>query len=752
MKMRQSITIALLTVICLLSNMRFVNAQRQTEPVVQSEPIENITITASRSHMAISQIPATVWVINNEQLSREIASGVDLKNMLGKLIPSLDFGNENRTNFSQNLRGRRALVMIDGISLNSTRQISRQLESIDPFNINRIEVLSGATSIYGAGAAGGIINIITKNANNTTNAQNAEALLSITSGLNNSDDLNRKLGIAGYVNDSSFSARLALGASNTRGAFDADGTPVFPDITQTDTQFNDTLDAQLNMDYRIHSQSQLSFMGQFYESEQDSDSAAYLGPNLIGLFGFPEFIEIRDGLQLDAQPRTQRHAFHLQYSHQKIFGQQFLAQFFYRKEAFRFYPFPFIFRVQGSPFPGNAFPVFGSSEQSTEVAGTKLVLVKSLDNGQLTYGVDIDNESFDAQQRIYDIVDAFGSGGLLFNPIQTLQRYPDIDSKHYAVFAQLNQQFNRHWSITGGFRYQHTEHDVGDFTGLLQQHLDQLGFYPASPDVITGGSNDYSEWLANLGAVYHLSADQQFWANFSQGFDLPDPARYYGQGRYNGLFGEGPTLLSRLNVSDNPLSGVKTDALELGWRRSAERYQLQLSAYYSLSDKTTSFDPANLSIQINDDERRIYGIEGQIDFDISDRIYTSLQAHFLSSHTKVADSWRDLAAEEASPDTATFRVGYRHNNLGLELQIQRIWDYQDENAHRLEGYQLAHLNGFYQLPLGQVSFGIQNLFDKQYQTLWSQRAQIIYGTLSTPELFNYAGQGTRFSLSYELTF
>jgi iron complex outermembrane receptor protein len=52
--------------------------------------------------------------------------------------------------------------MIDGVSLNSIRTISRQLDAIDPFNIERIEVLSGASSIYGGNATGGIINIITK--------------------------------------------------------------------------------------------------------------------------------------------------------------------------------------------------------------------------------------------------------------------------------------------------------------------------------------------------------------------------------------------------------------------------------------------------------------------------------------------------------------------------------------------------------------------------------------------------------------
>lgn len=63
-----------------------------------------------------------------------------------------------------NVRGRPLVVLVDGVRLNSSRTDSRQLDSIDPFNIDRIEVISGATSLYGCGSTGGLINIVTKKA------------------------------------------------------------------------------------------------------------------------------------------------------------------------------------------------------------------------------------------------------------------------------------------------------------------------------------------------------------------------------------------------------------------------------------------------------------------------------------------------------------------------------------------------------------------------------------------------------------
>ncbi|NMT18841.1 TonB-dependent receptor plug domain-containing protein, partial [Vibrio parahaemolyticus] len=85
-----------------------------------------------------------VWFVGQEEIAQQYRAGKTLGDILSATIPSLDVGTGGRTNYGQNLRGRAMLVMIDGVSLQSSRPISRQLDAIDPFNIERIEVLSGA--------------------------------------------------------------------------------------------------------------------------------------------------------------------------------------------------------------------------------------------------------------------------------------------------------------------------------------------------------------------------------------------------------------------------------------------------------------------------------------------------------------------------------------------------------------------------------------------------------------------------------
>ncbi|HGY2535145.1 TPA: hypothetical protein ACNVR2_006316, partial [Pseudomonas aeruginosa] len=56
------------------------------------------------------------------------------------------------------------------------------------------------------------------------------------------------------------------------------------------------------------------------------------------------------------------------------------------------------------------------------------------------------------------------------------------------------------------------------------------------------------------------------------------------------------------------------------------------------------------------------------------------------------------------------------------------------------------------LPVGTLTAGIQNLLDKDYTTVWGQRAQVYYGGLAPAGLFDYKGRGRTYSLTYSVEF
>ncbi len=114
--------------------------------MAEEAQMERMVVSANRTPTQISELSSTVWLIDENSIREQIDSGKGVKEMLAALVPSMDVSSQGRTNFGQNMRGRAMVVLIDGVSMNTSRGISRQLDSIDPFNIARIEVLAGASA------------------------------------------------------------------------------------------------------------------------------------------------------------------------------------------------------------------------------------------------------------------------------------------------------------------------------------------------------------------------------------------------------------------------------------------------------------------------------------------------------------------------------------------------------------------------------------------------------------------------------
>lgn len=133
-------------------------------PAAKEKPlkVEEVMVTVTRSQRPLAAIPEAVTVITREQIEKQTVLSRSLVDVLGKMVPGFAVGGQSLSNTGQTLRGRNALVLIDGVPQSTMRNAARDLSTIDPSAIERIEVLRGATSIYGDGATGGIIHIITK--------------------------------------------------------------------------------------------------------------------------------------------------------------------------------------------------------------------------------------------------------------------------------------------------------------------------------------------------------------------------------------------------------------------------------------------------------------------------------------------------------------------------------------------------------------------------------------------------------------
>ncbi|WP_148862064.1 TonB-dependent receptor [Marinobacter fonticola] len=708
-----------------------------------STALDELVVVGTRAPSQISEVPGTVWVVEQEQLSEQIQSGKSLKQALGQLIPGLDAGPQGRTNYGQNMRGRSVLVMIDGVSLNSSRSVSRQFDSIDPFNIARIEVLSGATSLYGGGSTGGIINIITKKGE--SGGPHFTTQVGATSGFNDSDDLDTRIAQSVSGGSERVQGRLGVALEKRGGQFDADGDQIKPDITQTDLQYNRSVDVTGNLGIELTDSQRLDITAQYYDSRYDGDRGLYLGENFDAVTGVDRnAFEIRDGVDFDQEPATERHQVNLNYQAFDVLGHTFYAQAYTRSEAFSFHPFPYLKVNDSGELQTGSY--YSASEQSTDLSGAKLLLVRDQDTWRFSYGVDYSHETFDATQMLFDFDTAADTGGLVARESDVVGRYPGITIDTLAPYLQVEKQLTDSWRVSGGVRYEHTRVAVDDFVDSDYQVMVSQGQI-GSAETVPGGDNDYEESLFNLGTVYDLGAGQQVWANYSQGFELPDPAKFYGQGEY-AIAGGNAVLVNSVNVEDSPLQAIKTDQVELGWRHYKDAWDAQVALYYAWSDKALSYDRNTLSVVVNDQETRDYGIEASAAYRFAEQWEVGGTTHLTRSQQKVDGDWQDRSVTSASLSKVTGHVGWRDRLNQARLQGTRVIPLDDDDGRQIDGYTLFDLTGTRELPVGRLSLGVSNLLNEDYSTIWGQRSVIFYSAYGPEEMFDYKGRGRTYTLTY----
>ncbi|MBB5637794.1 iron complex outermembrane receptor protein [Pedobacter cryoconitis] len=711
--------------------------------------MDEVAVVSSRKPGKISEIPGTVWIIDNARLQEQIKGGVSLKEALGKLIPGLDAGSEGRSSFGQNLRGRNVLVMIDGVSLNSTRANARQFDSVDPFNIERIEVLSGASSLYGGGATGGIINIITKKGQEGPLAFTSEA--GVRSGLQQKSDHDVRFAQSISGGSDNFKGRIGIAYQKNNAAFDATNKQIFTDITQTDLQYNQSFDIFANTEFKLTPKQTLKVNAQYYNSGYTGTRDLFLGTN-YSIFTpgtNPNVLEMRDGFTSSVKPQSSRASINADYHAADILGGQDLyIQVSSRNEKFSFHPFPA--QVRDNIVKSNQFLYNGSTVQSTRYSALKLVLAKQWSAFNLTYGVDADNEKFNGDQTMFDLPSSFASGGLTNNGIATVPRYPGVNINSLSGFMQAQWNLTTRLTLSGGIRQQRMYVNVGDIVGINAQASIVYGRgKTATP--IPGGKSHYDVNLLNGGLVYKISAPEQIWVNFAQGFNLADPAKYYGQGTYK-LNGTHWDLVQGTSVANSPLTGLKTNQLETGWRHRSKIINAQVAAFYTWSDKDMQTDLTTFSVQVIDRKQRNFGAEGSLSVNLSNGFEIGGNGLYIKSQFKQDNSWKLQTIGNISTSKAVAFVGWNSKIIGFKAQVFRSFDTKDYLDNKFKGYTTLDLLGNVKLPLGRLSFGVQNLLNKEYQTIWSQRAQFLYKGLGDPALYYYNGRGRTYNLTYTINY
>ena len=130
-------------------------------------PKDTIVVTATRNELSIEDATIPVTVIGREQIEQSLAT--DLSEIL-RFEAGIDIGRNGGPGqatsvFLRGTESNHTLLLIDGVRVNPGTIGGAAFQHIAPEIIERVEIVKGArSSLYGTEAIGGVINVITRQA------------------------------------------------------------------------------------------------------------------------------------------------------------------------------------------------------------------------------------------------------------------------------------------------------------------------------------------------------------------------------------------------------------------------------------------------------------------------------------------------------------------------------------------------------------------------------------------------------------
>jgi|TARA_R110001583_G_C5662555_1_gene409811 iron complex outermembrane receptor protein len=675
--------------------------------IAHDNKLERILVTGSRIVESIDEVPSSVTIIGQAELAEQLKLSSDIQNILSMYVPGISAASGTSSNFAQTLRGRAALIMIDGVPQSTPlRNGALGMRTLDPSVIERIEVINGATSIYGNGAAGGIINYITKKATSNNKFNMDVSISSRFSAVKFDDSVGTKVTSTAYGEFDNFSYLVSAGLEENGilrdGEGDALGTQYGLSEAKSPNYFT-------KLGYQLDDDKTLLFTYNYFESQQDSDWVDVIGDINLGEKTYA--IKNPDGKPDNTAPQGPRgnHNAQLKYSDAQIFASTQLDLDLYKQSIENVF---FYSTVLANPELGLAG---GQSLIKSEKQGLRATLNSNVEwqniEANFIYGIDALNDI--TSQPMVD--------GRIW--------VPEMDMRNLAGFLQTKWVVNDDLIFKAGIRHENMDIQVDDYTTLkLCRSAEQCSV----PLEVTGGNIDFDATTYNL--AFRYNAHQAFspYISYSEGADIPDLG----------------ALLRSATVND--ISLIQTEAgiienYELGFVSEFEQLRIELSTYKSYSDlgSKSVMDPKTGIYITQRAPQKIWGYEGVVSLRLSDELHFSATYSYVEGKHRNTSNYlggRQISAPKGTLvvnwtpiEQAKISLSYLYVGNRDRFEKNAVGNYTgDEGA--VSSYDIVNLSGNYAFGRWSLFAGVENLFNKDYFPVRSQAL--------TYRAFNIKGLGT----------
>lgn len=675
---------------------------------VRDEPAAaEIVVTAARTRLPVTALPLTAEVIDREQLERQLQISGSVVDAVSALIPSFSPSRQKLTGQGETLRGRSPLFAIDGIPQTAPlRDGSRDGFTIDPFFIDRVELVLGSNALQGIGGTGGVINQVTVSAP----AEAGWSMRSIVQGTAESgfrdDGFGGKIG-ALVANRSGGFDFVAGVAYERRGVFrDGAQRRIAPDGTQGDLMDSDSLSFFAKAGLDLGSGVRIEAMGQRFHLQGDGDLVARAGNRATGL----PATGIAGTVQGEA-PENLAESLALTLTADDLAGGALRVRGFWNRTADIYGGG--IFADFQDPAIAPLGTLFDQSQNISRKWGVNAHWERPFGPLNLALGADLLNDK--TVQRLAATDRAW---------------VPPTDYRSIAPFAQANLAL---WEgkvrLAGGLRWENVEISIPDYQTLW--------FY--GPQQVSGGSPSFARLLPNGGIVIEPSRGIRAYASYSQGYTVPDVGRITRAIRTPGV-----DLDTFLDIAP-----VVADNREIGLEIT--RGPIEASATYFWSDS----DRGQLLVLVGDVfevQRQRIEIEGlELNLSTATPIeglrlgigYAHLDGRVDTDGNGLADA--DLDGANIGPDRLNLSADWTIGRVSLRLQSRTYFSRRFDGGdprNDFAGYHL--LDGAVSLATrwGTVTLAGQNLLDRQYIDYNSDTQR------PTDNLRFFAGRGRAMTLGW----